>query len=121
MWEFAVPPHKGDEHFDLGIWHPSAYQRISRTGKDTTSSNCGIEKKNRFAKTRRANLPSPNNSRLLRMRYAPLLMPYRRKDYAVARGPSCFDGTACFASSPSGLLSQLNWLRALRSRQTGMG
>ena len=24
MWEFSVPPHKGDEHFDLGIWHPSA-------------------------------------------------------------------------------------------------
>jgi len=24
MWEFAVPPHKGDEHYDLGIWHPSA-------------------------------------------------------------------------------------------------
>lgn len=24
MWEFSVPPHKGDEPFDLGIWHPSA-------------------------------------------------------------------------------------------------
>jgi hypothetical protein len=24
MWEFSVPPHKGDEHFDLAIWHPSA-------------------------------------------------------------------------------------------------
>jgi hypothetical protein len=24
MWEFSVPPHKGDEHFDLGVWHPSA-------------------------------------------------------------------------------------------------
>src|SRR5579872_2204277 len=24
MWEFSVPPHKDDEHFDLGIWHPSA-------------------------------------------------------------------------------------------------
>jgi hypothetical protein len=24
MWEFSVPPHTGDEHFDLGIWHPSA-------------------------------------------------------------------------------------------------
>ena len=24
MWEYSVPPHKGDEHFDLGIWHPSA-------------------------------------------------------------------------------------------------
>ena len=24
MWEFSVPPHKGDDHFDLGIWHPSA-------------------------------------------------------------------------------------------------
>src|ERR1035441_984405 len=20
----SLPPHKGDEHFDLGIWHPSA-------------------------------------------------------------------------------------------------
>jgi hypothetical protein len=24
MWEFSVPPHKDDEHFDLGVWHPSA-------------------------------------------------------------------------------------------------
>ena len=24
MWEFSKPPYKGDEHFDLGIWHPSA-------------------------------------------------------------------------------------------------
>lgn len=24
MWEFSVPPHQGDKHFDLGIWHPSA-------------------------------------------------------------------------------------------------
>jgi hypothetical protein len=24
MWEFSCPPHKGDDHFDLGIWHPSA-------------------------------------------------------------------------------------------------
>jgi hypothetical protein len=24
MWEFSVPPHRGDEHFDLGVWHPSA-------------------------------------------------------------------------------------------------
>jgi hypothetical protein len=24
MWEFSVPPHKGDAHFDLGAWHPSA-------------------------------------------------------------------------------------------------
>jgi hypothetical protein len=24
MWEFTPPPHPGDGHFDLGIWHPSA-------------------------------------------------------------------------------------------------
>jgi hypothetical protein len=24
MWAFSVPPHKGDKHFDLGVWHPSA-------------------------------------------------------------------------------------------------
>ena len=36
MWEFAVPPHKGDEHFDLGIWHPSALpaDKQNREGYD---------------------------------------------------------------------------------------
>ena len=24
MGDFRVPPYKGEEHFDLGIWHPSA-------------------------------------------------------------------------------------------------
>jgi hypothetical protein len=34
MWEFSVPPHKGDDHFELGIWHPNAlpFDRQNKEG-----------------------------------------------------------------------------------------
>jgi len=33
MREFSKPPHKGDEHFDLGIWHPSALPSDKQNGE----------------------------------------------------------------------------------------